>query len=712
MAITFPNSPSSGDTHTTSNGLQYTYDGEKWTTIGTNSAGTWTRTGTTVSLTTAGDDLNVDSGTLFVDASTDRVGVGTASPSSPLHVKDGTNYNFTVAGGNSSTGMQIGNYDATDGYNPLTFRGSQYLFVSTAGAERMRIDSSGRLLVGESSAVLASDNALLQMGAAAGANMVLYRDASTVAADDSIGLIRFYSNAGSSKQEHARITAIAGAASGANDKPGALLFYTTADGASSPSERLRIDSSGRLGLGTSSPSEKLTVAGDGSFSGGIRSTGNNSGSWSSGSGLEILNAGINAYNRTTSAYIAASINTLNWTLNSDGNATFAGGVVTINNDLLSHGTGNKSITLRRDTGKVAVSTDNASGSVFEGQLNQSTTSFINSDGSSEFSGIVTGSRFTNATDSADPWLKGVNSSGTETFNVTKAGAAYFASNVGIGTTSPYDASGYNSLTLNGSTGSQIRLRTGDSDKGLIYNTANDFNIFTFTDPLRFHTNSTERMRIDSSGNCLFGTTTNGSTATGTVIRPFGETLMTRSSGPSLLINRTSSDGGLIDFRQDNTSEGSINVSGSTVSLIGAHLSRWSQLANGAARTEILRGSVLSNLDEMCEWGEEDNEQLNRMKVSDVEGDKNVSGVFQAWDDDDDTYTNDFYCAMTGDFVIRIAQGTTVARGDLLMSAGDGTAKPQDDDIVRSKTIAKVTSTIVSTTYSDNSYCVPCVLMAC
>ena len=45
-----------------------------------------------------------------------------------------------------------------------------------------------------------------------------------------------------------------------------------------------------------------------------------------------------------------------------------------------------------------------------------------------------------------------------------------------------------------------------------------------------------------------------------------------------------------------------------------------------------------------------------------------------------------------------------------MSAGDGTAKPQDDDIVRSKTIAKVTSTTVSTTYSDGSHCVPCVLM--
>jgi len=106
-------------------------------------------------------------------------------------------------------------------------------------------------------------------------------------------------------------------------------------------------------------------------------------------------------------------------------------------------------------------------------------------------------------------------------------------------------------------------------------------------------------------------------------------------------------------------------------------------------------------------GFEDNEQLNKMAVSSVEGDPNVAGVMVNIDDD-----GDLNVAMTGDMVIRIAQGTTVARGDLLMSAGDGTAKPQGDDIVRSKTIAKVTSTTKSVTYSDGSYCVPCVLMAC
>jgi hypothetical protein len=224
---------------------------------------------------------------------------------------------------------------------------------------------------------------------------------------------------------------------------------------------------------------------------------------------------------------------------------------------------------------------------------------------------------------------------------------------------------------------------------------------------------TRRVVMRNNGWVVFGQDTENGDAVGIGMdTPNGTMYINSFNTTTLQVGRISTDGTLISFRHENTEEGSISISGTTVSYNGAHLSRWSQLPGGAERTEILRGSVLSNIDEMCEWGDEDNEQLNRMKVSDVEGDKNVSGVFQGWDDDDDTYTNDFYCAMTGDFIIRIAQGVTVERGDLLMSAGDGTAKPQDDDIIRSKTIAKVTSTNVCCTYEDGSYCVPCVLMAC
>ena len=100
------------------------------------------------------------------------------------------------------------------------------------------------------------------------------------------------------------------------------------------------------------------------------------------------------------------------------------------------------------------------------------------------------------------------------------------------------------------------------------------------------------------------------------------------------------------------------------------------------------------------------------KVSDTEADKDVAGVFWTWDDDDDEIVNDFYVAMTGDMVIRVAASTTVARGDLLISAGDGTAKPQADDIVRNSTIAKIISTNHTATYADGSKAYPCVLMAC
>ena len=258
-----------------------------------------------------------------------------------------------------------------------------------------------------------------------------------------------------------------------------------------------------------------------------------------------------------------------------------------------------------------------------------------------------------------------------------------------------------------------------------------------SDHLGFVASGSETFRIDASGNLLVGKTTTGAEVVGCVLSTSGFATITRDSANPVFINRETDDGGLVELRQDNTTEGSITVSGGTVSFNGGHLSRWSRLIDASRPGTLVKGTVMSNLDEMIVWSHdevlwtendelpdgvsvgdvrtaeytEDNEQLNHTKISDTEADINVAGVFVAWDDDDDDF-EDFYLAMTGDMVIRIAQGTTVARGDLLMSAGDGTAKPQGDDIVRSRTIAKVISTTVSHTYDDGSYLVPCVLMAC
>ena len=206
----------------------------------------------------------------------------------------------------------------------------------------------------------------------------------------------------------------------------------------------------------------------------------------------------------------------------------------------------------------------------------------------------------------------------------------------------------------------------------------------------------------------------GSNNTGIVMKEDGRLAVAADNTTPVFINRVASDGRLVDLLQDGSTEGEIAVSGSTVSFNGGHLARWTRLSDNSKPTSLLKGTVMSNLDDMVVWEVDGvaktNEQRNQVKVSDSEGDINVAGLFVEWALEQGY--NDMNMAMTGDMVIRIAQGVTVQKGDLLMSAGDGTAKPQGDDIVRSKTIAKVISNKVIKTYSDNSFLVPCVVMAC
>jgi hypothetical protein len=102
------------------------------------------------------------------------------------------------------------------------------------------------------------------------------------------------------------------------------------------------------------------------------------------------------------------------------------------------------------------------------------------------------------------------------------------------------------------------------------------------------------------------------------------------------VNSLTSDGTLMEFSSRQIPlEGTISVSGSTVSYNGGHLSRWAQMP-GTKDDTLVKGTVMSNLDEMnvytdAEGNPVDNEQLNKVKVSDVEGDVNVAGVFVNWD---------------------------------------------------------------------------------
>jgi hypothetical protein len=251
--------------------------------------------------------------------SSGRVGIGTTSPDAALTVVGLGKFTATqslISNGTSGTystwqnnGTSVG--DIGTG-NQAVAGGSagDFAISSRAGslvlginsAEKARIDTSGRLLVGTSTArsniFNASYSALFQVetdttvtsqalltsatAGVQGARLTLAHQRSggvggntILQSGDETGFLSFQGSDGSEFVESASIKGEVDGTPGANDMPGRLVFFTTADGAASPTERLRIDSSGRVGIGTTSPSVKFEVNGDIFASGGDIYTGPN-----------------------------------------------------------------------------------------------------------------------------------------------------------------------------------------------------------------------------------------------------------------------------------------------------------------------------------------------------------------------------------------------------------------------------------------------------
>jgi hypothetical protein len=199
-------------------------------------------------------------GRLFVD-SAGKIGIGAASVAGLLQIKYATDvhtsFRNATAGGLSAGTLIESVNDAFNSYNPIYLKGSEFAFgTDSAGsfAERLRITSAGLVGVGTSSPVSTlTVNGIGAFGANSGSADVSAARELYIRGASNSSLISFQTSSTGSNgflvgqiADQARIQVV-------DAHP--LTFHTT------NTERARIDSSGRLGIGTSSPRVNVHILG-------------------------------------------------------------------------------------------------------------------------------------------------------------------------------------------------------------------------------------------------------------------------------------------------------------------------------------------------------------------------------------------------------------------------------------------------------------------
>ena len=211
-------------------------------------------------------DLKVGVSTFFVDKSTGRVGVGTAVPGVEFSVAGAG----TLATFESNTGdAYIGLLDkqGAAGYGYIGSDAGSLMFQTSGSSYSTKLEITQAGLVNIGGAAV-SQSRSLNIGSNAEANLAIethnnatsetanirfYKSGNTgaspqvVETDDNIAQLIAYGHDGTDyANAAASIKMSVDGAPGSNDMPGKIILSTTADGGTSPTERMRIKNDGRI----------------------------------------------------------------------------------------------------------------------------------------------------------------------------------------------------------------------------------------------------------------------------------------------------------------------------------------------------------------------------------------------------------------------------------------------------------------------------------
>jgi hypothetical protein len=217
--------------------------------------------------------------------STGNVGIGTSSPSAKLTVlgtentiarisgssvnaadflfENSSNGNYANIGAMGSTGYGVAGWansfliesvsNSTGGLVLSSYNGAMLFQTGTGRAERMRIDTSGNVGIGVTPSAWF-----------AGANVLQIGKASAVYANTGVNQVKLLNNARFDASGNPLYLSTGTAQDYTVDGSGNFIWSSaisgSAGGAVTFLERMRIDSSGNVGIGTSSPSERLDIS--------------------------------------------------------------------------------------------------------------------------------------------------------------------------------------------------------------------------------------------------------------------------------------------------------------------------------------------------------------------------------------------------------------------------------------------------------------------